>query len=317
MKIINKFRETVLLFFKGMLMGASDTVPGVSGGTMALMTGIYPKLISTISSIDKRFLSLLFSAKFKKAFEQIDLKFLVTLLAGIGTGIICLAGIITSLIDNHPSRIYGLFFGMVLGSSICIAKRIGWRLSGFISFALSAAAGYMLISIIPFETPHTIPIVFLSGFIAITAMILPGISGAFILLLLGKYNYILNAVKAPFESSLNNPHLVILSVFGIGCVCGIMCSSRIIGYMLKKIPDITMSMMLGLMAGSIRRLWPWQEVFQNQTLQNNTLIPALLIISGCLIVFIIEFLAKYAETKRGGSIKPSNVEQKYPEPVAE
>ena len=308
---------TMILFLKGILMGAADTVPGVSGGTMALMTGIYQKLISTISSFDKRFLSLFFSGKFKKAFEQIDLKFLFTLLAGIGTGIICLAGIITSMIENQPSRIYGLFFGMVLGSSVCIAKRIKWRLSGIISFLLSAAAGYLLVSIIPFETPHTLAVVFLSGFVAITAMILPGISGAFILLLLGKYNYILSAVKAPFESSLNNPHLLILSVFGVGCVCGIMCSSRIINFMIKKFPDITMSMMLGLMAGSIRRLWPWQEVFQNQSLQNETFLPAVLIISGCVIVFAIEFFAKYSENKQDNSIKSHDIEQKHPQPVAE
>ncbi|MDO5576667.1 MAG: DUF368 domain-containing protein, partial [Fibrobacter sp.] len=299
------------------LMGAADTVPGVSGGTMALMTGIYPKLITTISSFDKQFFSFLFSGKFKKALEHIDLKFLFTLLAGIGTGIICLAGIITSMIDNQPARIFALFFGMVLGSLVCIARGIKWNAGGIISFIAGTAIGYILITIIPFETPHTLGIIFLSGAVAITAMILPGISGAFILLILGKYDFILNAVKAPFESSMNTPNLLILPIFGAGCICGIMCSSKAINFMLKKFPNVTMSLMLGLMAGSVWRLWPWQEEFRKLSLPPETLLPVLLIILGIVVVFAIEFFAKLSEKKQLGNKKSDTIEPKAPEPIAE
>lgn len=298
-------------------MGAADTVPGVSGGTMALMTGIYQKLITTISSFDKQFFTFLFSAKFKKALEHIDLKFLFTLLAGIGTGIICLAGIITSMIDNQPARIFALFFGMVLGSLVCIARGIKWNIGGIVSFLAGTAVGYLLITIIPFETPHTLGIIFLSGAVAITAMILPGISGAFILLILGKYDFILNAVKAPFESSLNTPNLLILSIFGMGCVCGIMCSSKAINFMLKKFPNVTMSLMLGLMAGSVWRLWPWQEEFRKLSLPSETLLPVLLIILGFIVVFAIEFFAKLSEKKQLGKEKSNTIESNTSKPIAE
>jgi len=243
---------TMVLFAKGFIMGASDVVPGVSGGTMALILGIYEKLILSIKIFDIRLVRLVLQGQFKLAMRTIPFGFLLPLGFGILTAIFTMARGLSWLLENHPSAIWSFFFGLVLASAMVVARRIGrWGWVTAASFLMATAGAYMLVGMVPMNTPETIPYIFLCGAIAICAMILPGISGSFILVLLGKYKYILDAV-ATFD-------LRVLLVFTIGTLSGILLFVRLLSWLLRHHYRITMAALTGLMIGSLRKIWPWKS----------------------------------------------------------
>lgn len=252
---MQKIRHHLLLILRGCAMGAADVVPGVSGGTIAFITGIYEELINSIKSIDIQALKLLLTFQWKAFWKKINGIFLLSVIIGIGISIFSLAKIMTWLLEHHPIQIWSFFFGLIIASSILVAKEIKqWKISTIISLFIGIFIAYWITITTPTSTPDSWWFIILSGAIAICAMILPGISGAFILLLMGKYSYILEAVSK-FD-------IEILFLFAIGAIVGIISFSHLLSWLLKNHHTITVSLLTGFMLGSLNKVWPWKETLQ-------------------------------------------------------
>lgn len=246
-------RNPLVLFTKGFCMGASDVVPGVSGGTMALILGIYEELIHSIKAFDSDLLRLVLRGHFKKAIKAAPYEFILPLGIGILTAIFTLAKGISWLLETYPVSIWSFFFGLVLASALVVGKRIPkWNLLTSISLLISTIGAYVIVGLVPVDTPETLPFIFLCGAIAICAMILPGISGSFILVILGKYHFIIDAV--------GRLDLLVLSVFTAGTATGIILFVRLLNWLLQRYYTFTMAALTGLMIGSLRKIWPWKSV---------------------------------------------------------
>ena len=245
--------DYLILVLKGICMGASDVIPGVSGGTMAFILGIYEELIFSIKSFNLNFLRLFVTFHFKEAFGRVKWQFLLAVLSGIGIAIFSLARVLGWLLENEPVLIWSFFFGLISASVITVSRRVTrWSVILFVSMGLGAAMAFWLVGLMPAKTPNAPWYLFLSGAVAICAMILPGISGAFILVLLGKYQYVLQA--------LNNRDLFVLAIVGAGACVGIVSFSRFLGWLFTKHHDLTVSILTGFMLGSLRKIWPWKRV---------------------------------------------------------
>lgn len=248
-----RIKDYAVLTLKGMAMGAADVVPGVSGGTIAFIAGIYDELINSIKSINMHSLKLLFTGKIAAFWKAVNGNFLFALLLGIAISVFSLAKLITYLLLNEPVLVWSFFFGLVLASTWFVTKDIkGWNWKTVAGFVGGAVIAYYITVATPAETSTNLMFIFLCGAIAICAMILPGISGSFILVLLGKYFYVMEAVK-----TLN---LVVLGVFAFGAALGITSFSRVLSYALKNFRNITLSVLSGFMLGSLNKVWPWKEV---------------------------------------------------------
>ncbi len=236
-------------------MGAADVVPGVSGGTIAFITGIYEELINSIKSIDLEALKLLFTFQLKKFWLKVNGNFLLSVVIGIGISIFSLAKLMTWLLEHHPIQIWSFFFGLIIASSVLVAKEIKvWKMATILSLIAGILIAYWITVTTPTETPNSWWFIILSGAIAICAMILPGISGAFILLLMGKYSYILGAVSK-FD-------IGTLFLFAIGAIAGIISFSHLLSWLLKNHHTVTISLLTGFMVGSLNKVWPWKETLQ-------------------------------------------------------
>ncbi len=248
-----RIKDYAVLTLKGMAMGAADVVPGVSGGTIAFIAGIYDELINSIKSINMHSLKLLFTGKIAAFWKAVNGNFLFALLLGIAISVFSLAKLITYLLLNEPVLVWSFFFGLVLASTWFVTKDIkGWNWKTVAGFVGGAVIAYYITVATPAETSTNLMIIFLCGAIAICAMILPGISGSFILVLLGKYFYVMEAVKTL--------DLVVLGVFAFGAALGITSFSRVLSYALKNFRNITLSVLSGFMLGSLNKVWPWKEV---------------------------------------------------------
>lgn len=239
-------------------MGVAEIIPGVSGGTIAFITGIYEELIESIKSINSNGIKLLLSLQFKKFWNHINGQFLMTLLFGMVFSILFLSRIIEFLLTDHPFKIWGFFFGLIIASIFIIQKSIKNKKFNLLVFFF---VGLFLASYIsltaPSETSEESWFVFLSGALAISAMILPGISGSFILVFISKYEFILNA--------LNNFELSILGIFLAGCVVGLLTFSRALSYLFRKFNDPIISLLMGFLAGSLIKIWPFYEVLDTNS----------------------------------------------------
>lgn len=248
-----KFHQYLLLTLKGCAMGMADVVPGVSGGTIAFISGIYEELIDSIKSVNLQALKLLFSFRLAEFWRHINGRFLCAVLLGIAISIFSLARLMTYLLTHHPIAIWSFFFGLIVASALLVARQVGkWDVRSLLSFVVGVAVAWWITVASPAETPDTWWFVMLSGAIAICAMILPGISGAFILLLLGKYQYIMQAV-----GDFNIP---VMAIFVIGAAIGIISFSHLLSWLLKHWHDATVAMLMGFMLGSLNKVWPWKEV---------------------------------------------------------
>jgi len=278
----------LILTVKGFLMGAANVIPGVSGGTIALILGIYEELINAIRSINLNFLRLMTMLKIREAISSVSWPFLLPVGLGVLLATVSLAKALSWLLDTYPVIVWSFFFGLILSSVFTVSKVVkGWRMLTFIAAGLGAVAAYFLFSLMPGATPDAPWFIFLSGFFAICAMILPGISGAYILVLLGKYHYILEAV--------NNRDLGVLLILITGALVGLLSFVRVIGWLLRRYHDLTMAILIGLMLGSLRRIWPWKETLttfldshgrQLPALQTNTLPPSFNIEVGLAVLFM-------------------------------
>jgi putative membrane protein len=245
-------RNFIILAIKGFLMGTANVIPGVSGGTMALILGIYEELINAIRSINLKFLRLITILNIKEALSSVPWLFLVPVGLGVFLATFSLAEVLSWLLGRYPVIVWSFFFGLIVSSVITVSRVIKqWRIPTIVAIAVGTITAYGLFGVIPASTPNAPWFVFVSGFIAICAMILPGISGAYILVLLGKYHYILEA--------LNNKDFFTLFIIGAGALVGLISFAQILGWLLKKYHDLTMAILIGLMLGSLRKIWPWKE----------------------------------------------------------
>ena len=281
-----------MLSVKGMCMGAADVVPGVSGGTIAFITGIYDELINSIKSINAASLKMFFTGKWGEFWKMINGKFLLFLLAGIGISVFSLAKIITWLLVAYPVLVWSFFFGLVLASTWFVGKDVkerNWKTG--LGFLLGAALAFYITVATPAETPSHFLFIFLCGAIAICAMILPGISGSFILVLLGKYFFIMEAVKTL--------DLKVIAVFGIGACVGITSFSRLLSYALSHMRNITLAVLSGFMLGSLNKVWPWKETIEGveQNIAPNAFVwqAVYLALLGFVMVYGIEKISSKSE----------------------
>ncbi|MDA8652934.1 DUF368 domain-containing protein [Candidatus Actinomarina sp.] len=247
----------LFLYLKGAAMGAADIVPGVSGGTIALITGIYEELIFSIKNINSKLFKILLKNGIKEFWSALNGNFLLVLLTGIFTSVILLAQVIVFLLVNHEFKLWGFFFGLIIASAFLILKDIQFHNIKSILlmlFGILIAATISLSSTTSF--PNSDIFIFITGSIAITAMILPGISGSFILLLLSKYEFIINAIK-DFD-------IRVILVFGLGCICGLLIFSRFLHFLFQNYKDNLLSVLSGFLIGSLIKIWPFRMVIETR-----------------------------------------------------
>lgn len=246
-------KDYVGLSLRGMAMGASDIVPGVSGGTMALILGIYEELIDSIRMIGRPALwRAAVRFKIKELFEIVNWQFLLAVGIGILMAILILARPLEWMLVNQPVYLWSFFFGLVVASAYTVSKRIPkWNLKLFLTLLFGTVAAFIIVGLVPAKTPDTWWFLFLSGAIASCAMILPGLSGAFLLFILGKYATILGAV--------NNRELLPLFFVAAGAAVGLVTFAQVLSWLFKRHHDYTIAVLIGLMLGSLRKLWAWKE----------------------------------------------------------
>ena len=275
------FKEMILIFLRGLFMGSADIVPGVSGGTIALITGIYERLIFAISSIKFSFIKPLLKGNlsdFKtKLIEEIDFELFIPLALGIGIAFITLAKVISYLLDTHTANTFSFFLGLILASAyILYTKLDDLNIKLIVITAIGIILSYIFVGLNPIATNHSLIVIFISGLIAICAMILPGISGSFLLLLLGQYQYMLNA--------LNSKNLIEIFVFCIGALIGILGFSKLLNYLLEKYESATMAFLIGIMLGTLRL--PVIKITENMT--GSWIVCVVLAIIAFALIFVIE-----------------------------
>ncbi len=237
-------------------MGMADVIPGVSGGTIALVTGIYDELVGTIAAVDQRLVSALVRGRLIEALHRVNASFLVPLLCGVGLAIVSLAKFTTWLLTTHPQPVWGFFTGLILASALVVAQQVaGWGAAQWGLTALGAVVGYAITTLVPVETGVEGYKFVLAGMVAICAMILPGISGSFLLVVMGKYQQVLTAVHE-FDWA-------ILALFGVGAVVGLLGFSRLLKRLLTHFRASTMAFLVGLMLGSLRKVWPFRNELEN------------------------------------------------------
>ena len=258
---MKKFWNYVMVAVKGACMGAADVIPGVSGGTIAFITGIYDQLVGSINSINAEALKLFFTGKFKEFWKHINGSFLLSLFCGILFSVVSLAGLMQYLLESHPIQTWAFFFGLIVASSLFILRRIqGWNLKSVGFLILGVILGVTVCTLSPTTTPDALWFIFLSGAIAICAMILPGISGSFILLILGKYQFIMEVISELTAGQNIAQNLVIVAVFGAGAVCGILAFSRFLHWLLGRWHKETLIVLAGFIIGSLVKVWPWSNM---------------------------------------------------------
>lgn len=301
------FKNYFMLILKGMGMGAADVVPGVSGGTIAFITGIYEELVYSVKSIDLKAVKTIFSKGIPEFWKSINGTFLLSVFGGILISVFSLAKLLEFLLHTYPILVWSFFFGLIIASAIYIAGKIkNWNAQRIIGLIMGIAIAYIVTMLTPAQTTEAYWFIFLSGALAICAMILPGISGAFILLLLGKYQFILAAI-----GELN---AIILLIFAVGAIFGLISFSNVLSWFLRKFHDTTVAILAGFMIGSLNKVWPWKKTvttfvdrhgeiqplirenvlpatYETITGNESFLLPALLIaITGFVFIFGIERL---------------------------
>ncbi|MCC6602595.1 MAG: DUF368 domain-containing protein [Anaerolineae bacterium] len=250
--------EYLGLTARGICMGAADIVPGVSGGTMAFILGIYEELIDAIRTLGRpHFLEAVFKFRIKDVLKILNWEFLLAVATGIFIAIITLSHALESLLVNQPVFLWSFFFGLVLASVLVVSKRVKrWSAQLVVALLLGAAGAYVLVGLVPVQTPNDWWFLIISGAVASCALILPGVSGAFLLVLLGKYQYVLGSVNDLRAGDLDAA--VPLILVAIGAVVGLVSFTQVLGWLFKKYHDLTVSVLIGLMVGSLRKIWPWK-----------------------------------------------------------
>ncbi len=251
-------KHRISLILKGMSMGMAEVVPGVSGGTIAFITGIYEKLLNTIKYIGPELIIDFKEGGVKQVWEKLDGLWLITLISGMAFGIIVGVFGISYLLETYPTPLWSFFFGLIIASALYIAKKVDkWVLPQIASLVIGTIIAYVITVISPAEGNNELWFVFLSGVIAISALILPGISGSFILLIMGMYFTVIGSVKE-LLSNFNTESLLIVAVFAGGCLTGLATFSRVLSWTFKHYKNATLALLTGFMLGSLNKIWPWR-----------------------------------------------------------
>ena len=252
-------RQRLGLVLKGMAMGIAEVIPGVSGGTIAFITGIYEELIDTIKSLDGELLKLLASLKFRRLFEHLNGKFLVFLLIGMAAGIVTGIFGVGHLQEQYPEELWGFFFGLIIASAWYVGKDVTrWDLRAVIILIAGAAGAYLVTAMSPAAGSENLGYVFLCGMLAISALILPGISGSFILLLLGMYTVVIHTLR-DLLVDFNVAGLTLIAVFAAGCLTGLITTARVLSWFFHNKRNATLTFLTGIMLGSLNKIWPWRN----------------------------------------------------------
>ena len=300
---MGNFSEYILTAVKGACMGAADVIPGVSGGTIAFIMGIYDKFVASLAAINAEAVKLFFTGKFKEFWRHINGGFLLSLVVGIGVSVISLATVMQTLLSDFPIQTWAFFFGLIVASSIFILRGIsGWGLREILFLIGGILLGVTICTLSPTQTPDALWFIFLSGAIAICAMILPGISGSFILLILGKYQYILGAVSDLVAGQNVVGNLLIIGVFAIGAVVGILSFSKLLHWLLSRWHKQALIILAGFIIGSLVKIWPWNnpEAIAQTELTGSLHIGSAIIIAliGFSLVTGIEIAGKMTANKK-------------------
>ena len=245
--------DYLIILLKGMAMGAADVVPGVSGGTIAFISGIYEELIGTLNNINFSLLKHLKTDGLKSTWKKANGPFLLALLSGVFVSIVSLVKGVEWVLEHHPILLWSFFFGLILASIVYIGKQIKTTAKDFkifVAIAIGAVIAYLITTINPSETSDTNLFLFFAGALAICAMILPGISGAFILVIIGAY--------APVLEAINSRNLKTILIFGAGAVVGLLSFSKLLKWLFEKYHRITLAVITGFMIGSLNKIWPWK-----------------------------------------------------------
>lgn len=257
---------------RGVAMGAADVIPGVSGGTIAFITGIYEELLETISNLNFGLIKTWRKEGFKAMWKKGNFSFLAALFTGIIISIASLAVFIEFLMENYPIQLWSFFFGLIIASVWLVGKTVKkWDIVTIISLIVGTAAAYFITIISPTEGSANLLYVFICGSIAVCAMILPGISGSFILLLLGAYATVLGAVSNTLSalkdsnSEILFDNLTLIVVFVLGCLAGLISFSKLLNWLFKKAHDVTVAILTGFLIGSLNKIWPWKETLETYT----------------------------------------------------
>ena len=278
--------DYLILFFKGVFMGIADAMPGISGGTIALLVGIYEELVNTISRLNLRIISEFRIRDFNSFWKKINGNFLITLILGISISLISFVKVSASLLENYPLFVWSFFLGLIFATIYVIFKLINkWYLTNFIIlFFCIFFSVYISSFTVDVTNEISLPYIFISGIIASSAMILPGISGSLVLVILGVYTYMIK--------SLDNLELVVIFTFIFGSLIGLLSFSKILKYLFKNYRDLTYTIMLGLVIGSIEKAWPWNKELAVEISNLNMFFSISLVIFGLIIVLLVERLKK-------------------------
>ncbi len=256
------FKGQIGLALKGMAMGIAEVIPGVSGGTIAFITGIYEKLINTIKAFGPSLFGVFQKDGVGGVWKEVNGNFLVALLIGMAAGVVVGVFGVTHLLEEYPQHLWGFFFGLIIASAIYIGKQVSkWGAPEIVGLLIGTAVAFYITIASPASGNEALWFVFLSGMIAISALILPGISGSFILLLMGMYTFIIPKVKEAL-TTFSTESLIITGVFATGCLVGITSISRVISWMFDHYRNTTLAVLTGFMIGSLNKVWPWRNTTQ-------------------------------------------------------
>ena len=257
---MRKLIDYITISIKGACMGAADVIPGVSGGTIAFIMGTYDEFVGSIASINAEAVKLLLKGQIREFWKHINGNFLVALAAGIGVSVVALAGLMQYLLSSHPIQTWAFFFGLIVASSIFILRGIsGWKLREGLLLVFGCILGVVICTLSPTQTPDALWFIFLSGSIAICAMILPGISGSFILLILGKYEFIMRTISELVAGVDFGKNLIIIGIFLVGACVGILAFSKFLHWLLARWHKETLIVLAGFIIGSLVKVWPWSN----------------------------------------------------------
>lgn len=303
---------------KGMAMGIAEVIPGVSGGTIAFITGIYEKLLDTIKAFGPSLIKTYKKDGLKAVWEAVNGEFLVTLMVGMAIGVVTGVFGVTYLLHTHPVYLWSFFFGLIVASSVYIARHVEkWNIVSILMLLIGAGIAYYISVAAPAQGNHALWFVFVAGAIAVSALILPGISGSFMLLLMGMYTYIIPTVKDALKT-FSTESLTVLAAFAAGMVVGLATFSRVLSWTFKHYKSQTMALLTGFMIGSLNKIWPWRNVLSSRMNSKGEMVPFLeksvlpanfdgtpflvgaiaFMVIGFLAVFIFDYFGKTEEVSQ-------------------